>query len=391
MRVLNITFDNLKTPGGGLGVFCRDHGNAMAKKVGVTTVTIDPLLQKSYFESDKEHKVLSCFNTNYQQNPDGTLHLLTLTNVMLENIAEFFGDQKFDIIHNHDSLCWNITRICSHLFKAPTVTTSHLSFGLNHEKGHALTEQQYRWELAQEANAYLKSQAIVTMSENYARRLEEKFFLKEMNKSFDLIPNGVDMAPLEEAAPDWEWRKSVAGEKELVGFIGRMVPSKGVEDFVEAARAFPDKHFVMISHLAPSVEKVYKLVPEMRAAEKELPNLTWLDKVSSDDPVKWNYLKACDVVTMPSKHEPFGIVALELGGLKVPRITTQVDGLVDHCSEEDAVIIEPDAGSLIRAIAEFKRDDAKVEKAYNIAKEHSWDRTADKYLEVYERCLRLGN
>ena len=384
LKILNISFDDLHSPGGGLGVFTRDHGNAMGKIADVTTVTMDPKMEKWHFGPFGNQRLLTCVNTNYQMKVEGPFHLLQQTNMMMQNIMEFIGREEFDVIHNHDTSCWNIAQMCQALYKAPIISTCHLSFGLVHHEGHVLSEDQFRWELTQEANCYHASEALTTMSEAYAQKLSDKFLL---DRDFDLIPNGVDLEPLSKVEPDLDFKKRIAGDKPLVGFVGRMVPSKGILDILAAAEVFPDHHFLIKSYVAPSVEKVYKLIEEVRERVNSLENVTWISDMPSHDPKKWEIMKACDLALIPSKHEPFGIVALEWGALQVPKIVSKVDGLVDHNSENDADMIEPNAEELIAAIKAHKRDERKVKNAYSVAEAHRWDSVANKMMEVYERCL----
>lgn len=390
MKVLNISFDDMMSPGGGLGVFNRDMGNAMGKYADVTTVTYDPHMERTFFGQYGNQRLLMCKNVNYQMNVTGPYHLLSILNLHMQNILYHLGNEHFDIIHNHDTACFPVAEMCSALFKAPIVTTCHLSFGLVHETGHILDQDQYRWELTQEAFAYHSSDAMVTMSEAYAEKLANKFFI---NRPIDLIANGVDTEALSDVTPNLEYKREIAGNKPLVGFVGRMVPSKGILNILDAAEALPDHHFLINSYLAPSVEKVQALVVEVKKRIERLDNVTWISDMPSHDPEKWRIMQACDIAMIPSHHEPFGIVALEWGALKVPKIVTKIDGLVDHNNEQNAIMIEADnSEQLIKAIKNYKPDPCMIDKAYQVALDHNWDKVAKQYMEIYKRCLKApGN
>lgn len=96
--------------------------------------------------------------------------------------------------------------------------------------------------------------------------------------------------------------QSYQGALNTVLFGGRLAKEKRVMRVVEAAAELPDLHF-RIAGDGP-------LMTDLRARETVLPNLTltgWLERKALLDEID-----AADLVVLPSQHESFGSIALEV-------------------------------------------------------------------------------
>ena len=381
MKILNILFESVLEPQGGLGVFVRDSMAELAKKHDVTVLGYDPMTLDHYKGMYKGFKLINCQNTNIHQKPKGAFHLLTLNDMFVENLLYHLKDQSFDVVHLHDSLLWPIAKYAAILFKAPIITHAHLSHALVH-RGYPFYPQK-KFEVTQEAHSYLMSHGILTCSKFYAGELQGHFMLP---REFGVAYNGVDFEDLQKYKYHHALNASYGRGKKVVGFIGRMVPSKGIEFIVEAAKQLLDYHFLVISNIAPAVEKYLPLSKEIKRLEKEQDNVSWVRDLPSNDLKKWQIMASCDLAIVPSLHEPWGIVSDEWAALKVPKIVNKVGGLLEHNTINDSVMIDPDAGSLINAIKNHKFNSSMICNAYSEAKKLTWKRTAsvveNKYKEV---------
>lgn len=262
--------------------------------------------------------------------------------------------------------------------------TSHLCFYFSHNS--APDSDTWQYVAQNEATAITQADHVSTVSHAYADSLESLFMLPEGGIS--VIGNGIDLKPLDRTHYDQYLRNDLlGGHKKLAVFVGRLVPTKGVELVLDAAEALPDWSFVMFASICASLEAVAPLAKRIKRLTNELPNLTWFNKVQDD---KLSAMKCADVGLVPSLHEPFGIVGLEWMGLETPLLTTAYNGLADFCTEDNCFIHEATSESLIKSLQNFKPDPNKVTAGRETAESHTWRRTADLILADYEKVVPVG-
>lgn len=382
LKILNILFENIEDPQGGLGVFVRDCFTEIAKDHRVTMLSYDPMTLKFSDKNYRGCRVLNCRSTNIHQKPKGPYHLLTLNDMMVENLLYHLKNEHFDIIHLHDTLLWPIAKYAAILFKAPIITHAHLSHALVH-RGYGM-HPQMTYEVTQEAHAYMMAHGVMTCSKYYADEINQHFML---DLNWTVATNGVDFDHLQQFKYSKGLNREIGKGKQVVGFVGRMVPSKGIELIMDAIRRIPDKHFLIISNVAPSVERYFPLVKELRRMKGNYKNFTWVSDLPTNSDRKWELMASCDIGLIPSLHEPWAIVTDEWGALKVPKIVTSVGGMPEHNADRNGIMIEPNSCELINAIQKFWLSQYKIKNALFEAKVRNWKNTADKVLKKYDQVL----
>jgi glycosyltransferase involved in cell wall biosynthesis len=109
------------------------------------------------------------------------------------------------------------------------------------------------------------------------------------------------------------------------------------------------------------------------------------------------YISVCDVFTLPSWQETFGLVYVEAMAHGKPAIGVQgqgVDGIVTH--GETGMLVKPrDVGSLVEALDFFLShpEEARVmgERARRLVLEnYTWEKNAQKTIEVYKEVLNVS-
>jgi glycosyltransferase involved in cell wall biosynthesis len=159
-------------------------------------------------------------------------------------------------------------------------------------------------------------------------------------KKISVIPNGVDV----------EWftpQPPILGETEkkfTVGCVGRLSREKGIDVLLQAASQMHDTQFIIAGD-GPERAALQKLAP---------PNATLLGRIN--DP-RTLYASA-DVITVPSREEGQGIVALEAMASGVPIVASRVGGLAEMLTDGATALLIPadDTKALTESLTRLRDD-----------------------------------
>lgn len=175
-----------------------------------------------------------------------------------------------------------------------------------------------------------------------------------------VIPNGFDPPPPPDAGRLVALRAACGLEHSdaVVGFVGRVVEVKGVDDYLHMASALIRRHprcrfLVVGDDLRPAANH--------RAAMEALAGRLGVAPacrfVGFRDDV-WELLHLCDVVVMPSHVEPFGNVAVEAGAAGRPLVAARVGGIPEIVRDGETGLLVPpdDSPALAEAITALLRD-----------------------------------
>ncbi len=139
-----------------------------------------------------------------------------------------------------------------------------------------------------------------------------------------VISNAVDHRRFRpDIDPGWvRERLKILASVPVVLLVGRIVPHKGIEHFIEAARDVPEAQFLVAGE-GPILEAMKRLADSMGVAGR----VRFLGRVSEENLPK--VYAACDVFVLPSvsRLEAFGIVALEAMATAKPVIVADIPGV----------------------------------------------------------------
>ena len=123
-------------------------------------------------------------------------------------------------------------------------------------------------------------------------------------------------------------------------FVGRVVPQKGfdlgLEAFAALRRAHPDARLVVAGD-GVSRAALARQVGAL-GLEAAVDLVGWVDR----DGVR-RLMAAATMVVVPSRFEPFGLVALEAGQARRPVVAFAVDGLVEAVDDGVTGLLVPPA------------------------------------------------
>ena len=105
-------------------------------------------------------------------------------------------------------------------------------------------------------------------------------------------------------------------------------------------------------------------------------------------------LKSSDVVVVPSRFEPFGIIALEAMAAGGPVVVSRVGGLAEIVEDTvDGLEVEPNspasiAEATVRVLSDRALASRLAQKGREKAKVYSWENAARWSLEAYQEAER---
>jgi glycogen(starch) synthase len=297
------------------------------------------------------------------------------------------GIGGFDVIHAHDWLSGVAGVGLKHLYRRPLITTMH-STEYGRRAGIHNDFQQSIHEI--EGWITHESWRVITCSYYMRSHVAWCFHLPE--DKISVIPNGVDVTKFSFNFNYWEVRNRFAHESQrILLFVGRLVPEKGLDTLINALPII----------LANGVN--VKLVVVGEGPQKEMyqgmvNGYGLHEKVffagHIDDWTLRALYRVADVTVVPSKFEPFGIVALEAMAAHCPLVTTTTGGLNEIVDDGSTGLKVPTddpnalAGAVLRIVRDVGFKNYIVENAYRKCLwNYNWDKIAEWTSGVYDAVL----
>ncbi|MCS3672809.1 glycosyltransferase involved in cell wall biosynthesis [Salinibacter ruber] len=127
-----------------------------------------------------------------------------------------------------------------------------------------------------------------------------------------------------------------------------------------------------------------RTVLEQQARDEGLWNAVSFEGWTSPEELAEHYRKA-EALLVPSRYEPFGIVALEAIASRCPVVASNVDGLPEAVGD-CGILVEPDAPEALadgiqRVLDPSVREQLRAAMPEHVDR-HRMDRIADEYLDI---------
>lgn len=210
-------------------------------------------------------------------------------------------------------------------------------------------------------------------------------YLQEAQDKISVLPIGIEDKLRQVSSERTDGRK-------VVFSLGRLVPYKGFEYLIDAAKYLPDNYEIRIGGSGPLRTELENRIEEAGLGRKvkligQIPEDRLPDAFSS-----------CDVYVMSSrmKTEAFGIVQVEAMSCGKPVVATHIpDSGVDWVNEDGVSGINvpvEDSRAIAEAIMEICEDEGKYRQYCLQARERfesmfTMDKMIDGALSVYEKLL----
>ena len=326
---------------------------------------------------------------------------LVSSTIML-TILSLFRKRSFDIIHSAGCCCaFSTDVITSHfcekeglrLEKSNIIEMPHKSIW---QKLKALDHSIYRRLAAFVEGVIIgrnSPKALIVVSQSMKREFVRHY--GDAAESIIVIPNGVDLKMFNPAnrplyRDSLRQKHGISRSDLVLIFAGGDWERKGVPYIIEALSLLtrPDVKLLIIGS---GDEKLYSQLAELKQVRERIIFV-------SHSSVLWEYYAASDVFVFPTKYEPFGLVIVEAMASGLPVITSRVAGVADFITDgvNGLLLREPSDVNDLAAKIELLLPDAKLrktmgERARETAENLSWDRVAQKTIDVYNRILSRPN
>jgi glycosyltransferase involved in cell wall biosynthesis len=230
-----------------------------------------------------------------------------------------------------------------------------------------------------------KADILIACSNAIKKHLIGNFNLSEYR--INVIYNSVDPA-VSNISVDMQKLKTELGinpEDFVIGFVGRInFNEKGIDVLIEA-----------FNQLSKSNLQIHLLIIGNGSDQKEVNNYCNESKLkvtllSSKENI-FDFYNLMDIVVLPSRIEPFGIVVIEVGLMQKPLIGSNVDGIAELIEfEKDGLLFEVgNSGDLKKQIARIVKDNDLANKlAKNLNKKVLESFTVQRIIPQYEKLYR---
>ncbi len=292
-----------------------------------------------------------------------------------------------DIIHAHDWIAGVAGIGLKQLYRKPLIVTMHST-----EYGRRIGLHNDFQTCIHEIEGWLCFEAWRVITCSHFMRDHVAWCFNIPHNKICVVPNGVDVTKFSFGFNYWDVRNRFAnGSEKILLFVGRLVPEKGLDVLI---KAFPR---VLDNGVSAKIVAVGE-GPQKDEFQRLADNYGLGSKVHFaghiDDWTLRALYRVADVTVVPSRFEPFGIVALEAMAAHCPLVVSAVGGLneiVDH-DGTGLKVSQNDPEALAWAITRIIRDpgfkDWIVNNAYQKCLwNYNWDKIADWTIGVYDVAL----
>ncbi|HEX2417792.1 MAG TPA: glycosyltransferase family 4 protein [Micromonosporaceae bacterium] len=314
------------------------------------------------------------------------VHVISANHTITRVALRIAGGAGYDVIHAHDWLVAHSAITLREKLDVPLVATIHATEMGRHQGW--LPEDLSR--SIHSVECWLANQVDRVVACSHYMRWEISRLLGVPYQRIDVVVNGVDrelwrVSPAAVTAA----RLRYAGSGPLIGFAGRLVYEKGVQDIIEAMPRLRAAHPGL--RLVVAGDGPYRAELQDRVDRLQLrPAVSFAGFLGNDLPA---VIAATDAIAVPSIYEPFGMIALEAIAAGVPVVAAETGGLKE--------IVEPghtgmtfrvgDPDALARAVSRLLRDQMAAQRivkaGHRMLDRYSWEGIAERTLGIYRSIV----
>jgi glycosyltransferase involved in cell wall biosynthesis len=387
MRVAVFSWESLHSIAhGGLGVYVTELAAGLERRGhDIHVFTRRGPGQGSYDRIDgvHYHRVDHGISNNFVETMDWMCKALVHR---FSEVTQLIG--KFELIHANDWMTANCIPYVWEGFKTPSVLTMHSTeYGRD---GNQNFDGFAQWVRDVEAAGCYSAKNIISVSGFLASELQR--FYAVPHSKIHVVPNGVAYHQFDGFVDPGQIKQrfGIAPMDPTVFTAGRVSLQKGMDLLVEAVPMvlgyFPSTKFI-ISGSGAEMDGLVHRANELGVAHAvrfcgALPRKDYID-----------VMRAVDLVALPSRNEPFGIVALEGWAAGKPVVATTAGGPTEFVWHDvNGFLVDANPGGLAHGIGSLLADHdhcRALGRNGRVAVEHkyNWD-VVSAYTEgVYQSTL----
>ena len=385
MKILHISPEGTIDILGGRGIFLRKILPLIGKRHEVKLLSFDEGQGKGY-EMVKICSMLAPAPTDY-------LGMQYATNFyMMKSMLELFKTWTPDIIHVHDAD--SVEAVISVKGNIPMVYTCHLSAMGTYLDG-ICTAPHQKYLISREQEAMREAVKVHVCSEYYASKfcpnIDDFGTIPSVNAMWylrdkpEVIYNGVDQKDFGDVGTELDHKYK------NIFFAGRFAVGKGIETLCEAVASMPDYRLVMAGQYGgnKAYEDDYPPVRAIKEFQNNFPDrIRLLGHIPHEHIGYW--AKQCSIWAVPSWHAPFELVGLEAMACGVVLVCSRTGAFLEYgVPGYNCIMATPqDAKSLKEAIERAVLTAGKlIEGGFETAWENTWDKSANKLMELYDNTM----
>jgi D-inositol-3-phosphate glycosyltransferase len=305
---------------------------------------------------------------------------------------------RYDVYHSHYWLSGWVAHALQPLHPAPTAHMFHTLGRMKDLVARRPEEREVGHRNYVEGQVMRWADCIVAATPRDREQMVHLYGADE--GQITIIPPGVDV-DLFRPIPKAEARRAVGmdPDKELILFVGRIEPLKGIDTLIEAvAIAFRHRDDLRgnvslaiiggdvsddFSHMSAEMQRLHTLRAELGVEDF----VTFLGK--QDQSSLPLYYSAAEAVVVPSHYESFGMVAVEALACGTPVIASDVGGLSYIVEDGITGFLVPDQQPAVLADRlEFLLQVEPLRRAFSrravaAAQKYAWSHIADSILHLY--------
>ena len=396
MRILILNHFPLE--GSGSGIYTKNLARELSE-MGHTVKVVFPEIEQVSFDEFETRVILfkgpETSNPEFDYNfPCFTSHprsintYYELSDDQLESYVQKFVDvtkeevEKFkpDVIHAQH--LW-VTPYAAAQTNVPYIVTAH---GTD-LKGFVKDERYHKYAL----EGARKASKVITISEQVDAEVTTLYGVPEEKK--ELVLNGYDENLFKvknlncfDVLNDF----NLSFEPDyVVSFAGKLTHFKGVDVLLKAARIYNEAIDGEVVTLIAGNGELYEELNKLKMALK-LEHVQFLGHVNQNQLV--DLYNIADVSTVPSRTEPFGLVAIEALACGTPVVGTDQGGLPDFLIKDVGTLVPVDddialADAIVAEIKHKEKDKRAKAAADYALKNFSWKRSIGVVAAIYESII----
>ena len=184
--------------------------------------------------------------------------------------------------------------------------------------------------------------------------------------------------------------RTFAAKRPVIVFMGRLTAQKGVEYFLDLAKAVVKEIPQALFVVAGNGDQYYSLL--FRSADHQL-SASVLFSGFVRDREREMLLDRADVFVMPSLPEPFGLVALEAAQRQTPVIVSNNSGVrevLHHALKVDFWDVKLMTQQIRRLLEDSTYRQEVITGQNQDLTQTSWQKSANKVRNIYQSLFKKG-